>query len=126
MTEDLAHRYRELCREDFDAIVTGELVHQAVWLDSSLETAIETYFSVATGTREIFRRLILQREGMSFQSKIDIVRLIVDGGQFDTEYKQQWRQALSKIEEMKAIRNAMAHGKDEGGNGLELTISTVN
>jgi len=123
---DPAASYRTLSREDFDAIVTGELTHVAVWLELELETAIENYFAVRSDTREAFSRLILQREGMAFQTKIDIVRIIVSGNEFKQEYKDQWKGVLLRIEEIKRVRNAMAHGKDVGGQGLTIKVGYIS
>jgi hypothetical protein len=123
---DPAAAYRKMTREEFDAIVTGELTHHVAWLESELETAIENYFSVPANNREIFRRLVLQREGMTVQNKIELVHSIIREGKFDDEYRKAWKTVLARIEEIKRIRNAMAHGKDNGGTGLEMRIGYVN
>jgi hypothetical protein len=122
----MTNTYRNLNRDDFDAIVTGELTHQAVWLEGELETAIVNYFAVAKATRPDFRRLMLQRDGVTFQTKIDLVRSIISADEFESDYRNAWKSALSRIEELKRIRNAMAHGRDFGGEGLEIKIGYVS
>jgi hypothetical protein len=123
---DPAAPYRTMTREDFDAIVTGELTHQAVWLEIELETAIENCFAVPQAARESFRRLMLKRDGMTFLNKIELVRSIVDEGQFEQSYKTAWKKAFTEIDEIRRIRNAMAHGQDIGGSGLEIRIGYIN
>jgi hypothetical protein len=100
---DGAKAYRSLSREDFDAIVTGELTHYAVWLEVELDTAIENYFALPNKTRQQFRRLILQREGMAFHTKIDLVRSILKDDGFDKNYVLAWKNALADVEELKRI-----------------------
>jgi hypothetical protein len=126
MANDDPAVYRNYTREDFDAIVTGELTHLCVWLELALETAIEKYFAVRKDALEVFRRLMLHRDGVTFQAKIELVRSIINEDEFDDEYRAAWKKVLKEIEAIERIRNAMAHGKDAGGSGLEMKIGTLN
>lgn len=102
--------YRSLTHEDFDAMVTGELTHYAIWLENVLIDVISDFFSVAE-RRSDFERLLLRRDGLTFQDKIEIVRAMLPllGNQAAAD---QLKSLLPKIEDFKAGRNAFAHGVD--------------
>jgi hypothetical protein len=102
-------KYKDLSQEDFDAIVTGELTHYAIWFDGALGQIIMDYFKVNKERRSDFERLILHREGLTFQDKIEIVRAMLPlfGEKADTV---GLKDLLKDIEEFKAQRNALAHG----------------
>jgi hypothetical protein len=58
-----------------------------------------------------FERLLLRRDGLTFQDKIEIVRAMLS--QFSNKpAAQKLKSLLTKIEEFKATRNAFAHGTD--------------
>jgi hypothetical protein len=127
-------KYTELSKEDFDAIVTGELTHYALWLEDELNGLICDYFfgeglfSSNEKTND-FIRLILQREGLTSQDKIDIVRgMIPLFGEKAEEVNL--KSTLSRIEEFKSWRNAMAHGHDVSLRGsakrIRLKIAVIS
>lgn len=102
-------KYEELSQEDFDAIVTGELTHYAIWFDGAIGQIIMDYFLIDKVRRPDFERLILFREGLTFQDKIEIVRAMLPllgkvAEQVDL------KRLLEDIEEFKGWRNALAHG----------------
>ena len=55
--------YATLERDEFDAVVTGELTHYALWLEGGLDSLLCDYFLGETPRRADFLRLLLQREG---------------------------------------------------------------
>lgn len=102
--------YQSLTREDFDAMVTGELTHYAIWLENVLIGVISDFFSTPK-QRGDFERLLLRRDGLTFQDKIEIVRAMLH--LFSNQGAAgQLKTLLSKVEEFKATRNAFAHGVD--------------
>ncbi len=118
--------YEELDREDFDAIVTGELTHYALYMEQELNTIICDYFVGTTSRRKDFRRLFLYRDGLSFQDKIDIVRGMLPLFGEHAEHVKL-KNLLSEVEDFKTWRNAMAHGFDvseEPGPELHVEIVT--
>jgi hypothetical protein len=102
--------YKKLTRDQFDAVVTGELTHYAIWLEEELVGIISGYFAKPDRLKDL-SRLLLRRDGLTFQDKIEIVRamapLIAN-----EELAGKLRKSLNRIEEFKANRNAFAHGLD--------------
>jgi|SRR5215203_3688493 len=118
--------YEELDREDFDAIVTGELTHLAIYMEEELNKIICDYFGSASSRRKGFQRLFLYRDGLSFQDKIDIVRGMLPLFGEHAEHVKL-KNLLSEVEDFKRWRNAMAHGFDvseEPGPELHVEIVT--
>ena len=112
LTRALIHmNYRKLSREDFDAIVTGELTHYALWLEDELIGIISDYFLGTSEKRRDFTRLLLRRDGLTFQNKIDIVRAMLPLFT-NSEASSDLKKILTKIENFKVFRNALAHGLD--------------
>lgn len=119
--------YDHLSREDFDAIVTGELAHFAIWLEGEVIELIAEHF-VTKDKRADFKRLLLFRDGLTFQDKIEIARamlpLFMNQGEAAT-----LKDLLVKVESFKATRNAFAHGVDttpKNSPRLQLHIEVVN
>lgn len=101
--------YQELSLEDFDALVTGELTHYAIWLEGAVGQIIMDYFLINTSRRADFERLMLFRDGLTFQDKIEIARAMIPllepvAGQVELN------RLLNEVEEFKGWRNALAHG----------------
>jgi len=120
--------YRNLSKEEFDAIVTGELAHQAIWFEGELVNIILDYFVGRNKKRLGFERLILKREGIGFQDKIEIIR-----GMFQLFNNQvlagRLDNVLKQVEVLGRFRNAFAHGTDIGDNEadkLSLKVSLVS
>ncbi len=67
-------RYEDLDKEDFDAIVTGELTHYAIWMEDKINSLITDYFVSDKSKSKDFRRLFLYRDGLTFQDKLEIAR----------------------------------------------------
>lgn len=118
-------RYRKFEKEDFDAIVTGELTHFALWMEGQLEELITNFFC-QDGKGTEFRRILLRRDGLNFQDKIEIVRAMLPlfGNQ---EAADEIKVTLQKVEEFKANRNTTAHGVDvtdkyDPDLGLEIEV----
>jgi hypothetical protein len=119
-------KYSDLTKEDFDAIVTGEMTHFAIWLEDELVEMISDYF-LQLPTREDFQRLLLRRDGLTFQDKIEIVRALLPS--FHNQVAAaELKSVLADIEEFKAKRNAFAHGRDVTPSTAApaLHIQTVN
>lgn len=102
--------YKELDKAKFDAIVTGELTHYAIWLEGELVNIISDYFVTEEAKVEDFNRLLLLRDGLTFQDKIEIVRAMSE--LFNENESKKLKTLLKKIEAFKKWRNAMAHGRD--------------
>jgi hypothetical protein len=118
--------YNKLSKEEFDAIVTGEMTHFALWLEEELNEIICDYFLRENVLREDFKRLILRREGLTFQDKIDIVQgmLPIFGKEADAV---ELKSLLNRIEQFKSWRNALAHGLDVPceSSGLKLRVEVM-
>jgi hypothetical protein len=103
--------YRDLDKDDFDAIVTGELTHYAIWMEKGLIDLISGYFSMDEKGDD-FKRLLLRRDGLTFQDKIEIVRAMLPILE-DLSAAKELAPLLTKIEKFKTKRNALAHGVDQ-------------
>lgn len=108
MAPDLDHS--KLNKHDFDAIVTGELTHHSIWLEDAVAKFISDFF-VLPELREVFNQLVLQRDGMSFQMKIEIVESLIPFFE-DENAAKELRAALRDVRDFKTTRNAFAHGRD--------------
>jgi len=118
--------YEKLHPEDFDAIVTGELTHYALWFEDELVGIICDYFVGDTPLRNNFLRLLMRREGLSFQDKIEIVRALVPELP-PLQSPTSWASLLKRIEHLKSLRNAVAHGvgaERKGTNGFVVEVVT--
>lgn len=102
--------YRALTREDFDAMVTGELTHYAIWLENVLINIISDFFAI-NARRNDFERLLLRRDGLTFQDKLEITRAMLPLFA-NRDVAERLKAILGKIEEFKSTRNAFAHGMD--------------
>ena len=105
--------YARLSKTDFDAVVTGELTHRVLYLEESLNGMISDFFVTEPSRKEHFERLILFREGLTFQDKIGIVTAMVPLFQAEAD-KLKLIALLKRVEKLKDWRNAMAHGRDVG------------
>jgi len=103
--------YQNIDKEDFDAVVTGQLAHYGLWLEEELNNIITDYFITDVTNQSEFRRLVLYREGLTFQDKIEIVRGMLP--LFGAAAKEvDLKSLLKEIEDFKSWRNALAHGLD--------------
>ena len=102
--------YKNLTREDFDAVVTGELTHYAIWLESVIIDIITDFF-VLKERRAEFERLLLRRDGLTFQDKLEITRGMLPLFT-NREGADRLKNLLGKIEDFKSKRNSFAHGLD--------------
>lgn len=118
--------YKDLSHEDFDAIVTGELTHYALWLEDVINGIICEYFIGMSDKEDDFRRLILYRDGLTFQDKIEIVRGMIPLFGEASE-KCDLKGLLNEIEKFKSWRNALAHGLDKSDENepLKLIVEVV-
>jgi hypothetical protein len=112
MTSDLdmwnPEEYSGLTVEKFDAVITGELTHQALNCENELIAIITEHFC-RKGAAGDFSRLLLYRDGLTFQDKIEIVRAMLPLLVPDST-ASNLKTALRKVEDLKALRNAFAHG----------------
>jgi hypothetical protein len=95
---------------ELDALVTGQLTHYALWLEDEVIGIISDYFAVPSKKSD-FDRLLLQRDGLTFQDKIEVVRAIVPLFK-KREVASKLKSILGKVEKFKQVRNAFAHGRD--------------
>ncbi len=119
--------YSNLTVDKFDAIVTGELTHQALYCEGELVGIITEHFCVQ-GADSDFRRLLLYRDGLSFQDKIEIVRAMLPLLTPDSAVSRL-KIALRKVEDLKALRNAFAHGLDNSpplDGKLSISVEVVS
>jgi hypothetical protein len=118
--------YKTLLREDFDAVVTGELTHYAIWLEDEIVTILADHYA-NDATRSDFVRLILRRDGLTFQSKIEITRATVPAFR-DHLAAAKLPGLLKRVEEFKGYRNAFAHGLDQTPEDVkgEIHVGLVN
>lgn len=119
--------YAELEKEDFDAVVTGEMTHYALWLEGEINGILSDHFKPAKGRLHHFETFILLREGLTFQDKIEIVRGLLP--LFPNQSAAlALKPLLKKVEDFKAWRNALAHGQDvtENDTVQEIEIEAVS
>ncbi len=118
--------YKELDHDDFDAIVTGELTHYALWLEGALNNIITDYFISRAERRNDFERLFLYRDGLTVQDKIEIVRGM-SPSITNSETAPLLKSLLKDIEEFKSWRNALAHGLEvqDEPTGPHIVIDIV-
>jgi len=103
--------YRNLSKGDFDAVVTGEITHYALWLEEELNEIISDYFIMDSNKRSEFKTFLLYRDGLTFQDKIEIVRGMLP--LFDVAPEElNLKSLLKEIEEFRSWRNALAHALD--------------
>ncbi|QLE97784.1 hypothetical protein [Neptunomonas phycophila] len=120
--------YESLSQDEFDAFVTGELTHRALTLEDQINAIICEHFIGGCSPKEdLFRRLILDRDGLTSQDKIEIVRAMLPAlGQpaIDSDLKG----ILGEVEKFKSERNAMAHGqcRTDSATPLKLRIRMVS
>jgi len=119
-------KYEDLSHEDFDAIVTGELTHYALWLEGEIIDIITDYFIGSDLKRSDFKRLLLLRDGLTFQDKIEIVRAMIPLFSQNTT-TVNLKSLLKHVEDFKSWRNALAHGADvsEDDEKPELKVEVV-
>ena len=118
-----ANRYKKLSPEDFDALVTGELAHYAIWLEGVLVDIISDFFAKPSRKKD-FVRLMLHRDGLTFQQKIEIVRAMLPLFK-NIAATKELKALLTKTEAFKADRNAFAHGLDVTPKSLKGTCIHV-
>ncbi len=105
-------RYEDLDKEDFDAIVTGEFTHYAIWMEDEINRLITDYFVSDKSKSADFRRLLLYRDGLAFQDKLEIARGMIPMLGLNIQEQKQFKTILNEVEDFKSWRNAMAHGRD--------------
>ena len=117
--------YGKLGLEEFDAVVTGDLTHLAIQFEHYLNDIIIDVFQVCR--EKEFRKLILHREGLKFQDKIEILRCCIPILGEHAE-KLELKKILNDVEVFKSWRNALAHGRDAGSTGepLKLRVEVIN
>ena len=114
--------YEDLSHEDFDAIVTGELTHYALWFEDEIMDIIIDYFLDSSSKRSDFKRLILLRDGLTFQDKIEIVYAMLPLLGKKAELVNL-KSILKQVEDFKNWRNALAHGLDVSTDHTKPEIS---
>jgi|GEM_PF-4721425 len=113
-------KYDDLDRIWFDAIVTGELTHYALWFEEQLEFLILAYFISDPRVNENFASTFVRSREFTMARKIELVKKILKSSKHSRS--DEFLAAFGGLEKIIAIRNAMAHGRDVGGKGLELRI----
>jgi hypothetical protein len=118
--------YRGLSKEDFDAVVTGELTHYAIWFEDQIVAMLADHFS-CDATRSDFVRLFLRRDGLTFQDKIEIARAAVPSLK-NQSVAAKLPALLARVETFKSFRNAFAHGIDgtpeNAGKAIHVEVVT--
>jgi len=115
-------RYEDFSKEDFDAIVTGELTHYSLWMENEINHLIINYFIGDKTKSEDFYRFVLHREGLTFQNKLEIARGMIPILGLNSSNQKKFNTILKKVEEFKSWRNSMAHGLDIAPEAYRGTI----
>ena len=113
-------KYNDLDRIWFDAIVTGELTHYALWFEEQLEFLILAYFISDPRVTDNFSSTFVRSREFTMARKTELVKKILKSSKHSRS--DEFLAVFGELEKIIAIRNAMAHGKDVGGKGLELRI----
>jgi len=121
-------KYEDLDKEDFDAIVTGELTHYAIWMEDELNRLITDYFVSDKRKSKEFRRLLLYRDGLTFQDKLEIARGMIPLIELNNRDQTQFKTILNAVEDFKSWRNATTHGMDATPGAYKgmIRIETVS
>jgi hypothetical protein len=117
-------KYDDLDRIWFDAIVTGELTHYALWFEEQLELFISAYFISDPRVEESFISTFVKSREFTISRKIEFARRLLKSSKHLRA--DEFLTAFKELERIIAIRNAMAHGKDVGGKGLKLKIEIAS
>jgi hypothetical protein len=119
----MADDYTNLSKNDFDAIVTGELTHFCLWMEEEINAFILDYFLKGSSRKEHFKEVFFERECLTFQDKIDLIKATLN--LYGTpEQRSTGKKMMKQVEDFKRVRNAFAHGK-EHHNSKELKIQIV-
>jgi hypothetical protein len=114
-------KYQKLEREEFDAIVTGEMTHYALWFEDQLEALITLYFVDDPNVIELFEATFIRSRHFSLSQKLEFTKKLLRQWS-DSKRSSEFKAVIEEVETLIAIRNTMAHGRDIGGTGLELLI----
>lgn len=106
-------KYVDLDRVDFDAIVSGELTHYALWFEEQLEFFILAYFIDDSRVVDDFSSTFIHAREFTMSRKIEFVRKLLRSRKFPRS--DEFLSAISEVERIVALRNAMAHGRGVGG-----------
>jgi hypothetical protein len=113
--------YRDLDRAEFDAIVTGELTHYALWFEEQLDFLITVYFINDPRVIDRFSLIFLRSREFSTSRKMTLINSLLKG--WADNRSKEFLSVITEVEQIIAIRNAMAHGRDVGGTGLDLLVA---
>lgn len=100
--------YFRLHQNEFDAIVTGEVAHYALWFEYELIAIISDYF-VNPLKQDDFNRIVLRREALTFSAKVDIVRSMKSLC-LSEQYIKRFDDVLLRLSDFIQTRNSLAHG----------------
>jgi len=104
----MALNYANMSRHEFDAIVTGELSSLTLSFELQINEIIIGYFLQGARRKDDFRIVFFYRECMTFQQKMDIVKVIINTNPSRLD-KTESNKILKMIESFKSLRNALAH-----------------
>ncbi len=122
--------YSKLSKHDFDVIITGQLIHYCLHLESEINNFLKDYFLHRSSEKRKseFDEVVLFRDCISLHNKIDILKLLTKG--YPLKVKKKESEILfSKIDEMKSLRNALTHGFapfDDESEELKVVIEITN
>jgi hypothetical protein len=111
--------YSTLSIEEFDAIVTGEICHLALWMEEEINRFIGRYYVSNIFKRNRFITLVLYREGLTFQDKLEILQAMLP---IWGDKAPVMNPLIKRIEKFKALRNALIHGREGGRDETDLRI----
>jgi hypothetical protein len=121
----MENHYNKLTKQDFDAIVTGELTHYSLCMEDEVNEFILDYFLKGTGRRNEFRSIFFERECLTFQNKLDILKATFK--QHAPAYLAQTLKLIGRVESFKSLRNAFAHGNDwDDSKDLRIEIQVTS
>jgi len=106
---DMTINYSTLSPQDFDAIVTGELIHLTLHLELEMNAFLIDYFLKGSSRKDEFRIHFFYRECLTLQEKIDIIKAVLTRNS-STIDKTESNQIIKIVEELKSLRNTLAHG----------------
>lgn len=111
--------YTILSIEEFDAIVTVEIGHLVLWMEEEISRFICHYYVSNVFKRSQFIKLMLYREGLTFQDKLEILQATLP---IWGDKAVAMKSIIRRIEKFKALRNALAHGRKAERDETELKI----
>ncbi|KHD87850.1 MAG: hypothetical protein OM95_12670 [Bdellovibrio sp. ArHS] len=120
---------QHLTLEDFDALVTGHLVHYSIWYDSIFSDIVLNYlFPNSPERKDLFEGFFFKGTIFSIEKKINFTKELTKLIPQLKSEPARWNSLFKEIEDIRIIRNTMTHGllQESLLSPLKLIVSKKN